>query len=252
MEETIDIEKPIHKIYKANAIHVGTFLGGPLVAGYLIAENYKAVGEYSKYKKTWIITILLTIVIFTLLYLIPDNSRIPNYIFPVIYSSIAFSLVKTFQGELIEAHQNAGGLFYSWWRIIGVSVIGLITIVLAIVALVYVTETDSTEVSKTYGTMKHEIVYNNNNITEYEVDLIASKLIKANFFDESVTKYIYAEKIKNSYAIYVSIMPSSNKDPKVEEIYSQLQQEIQTDFPNNPFIINLVNESIEHVVKRIE
>jgi hypothetical protein len=252
MEETIDIEKPIYKIYKAKAIHLGTFFGGPLVAGYLIAENFKAVGDYSKYKKTWIITILFTIVLFTLILLIPDNSRIPNYIFPIIYSSIAFSLVKSFQGEIIETHQNNGGLFYSWWRIIGVAVIGLITLIVALLAIFYVTESDSSEFSKTYGTMKHEITYDNNNITEYEVDLIASKLIKANFFDETDTKYIYAEKTRNTYAIYISIMPSYNKNPEIIELYSQLQKDIQTGFPNNPFIINLVNESIEKVVKRIE
>ncbi len=40
MEQILDIEKPKPKIYNYRAIGVGTFLGGPLVAGYFIAENF--------------------------------------------------------------------------------------------------------------------------------------------------------------------------------------------------------------------
>jgi len=42
MEQKINIQTPTEKIYKDRAIGVGTFLGGPLAAGYLIAENLKS------------------------------------------------------------------------------------------------------------------------------------------------------------------------------------------------------------------
>jgi hypothetical protein len=45
MEEILDAEKPMQKIYNTKAIIIGTFLGGPLVAGYFIAENFKAFNE---------------------------------------------------------------------------------------------------------------------------------------------------------------------------------------------------------------
>lgn len=61
MEQTLEIQNGSKKIYKDKAIWVGTFLGGPLVAGYFIAENFKVFGEYGKAKKTWIYAILTTI-----------------------------------------------------------------------------------------------------------------------------------------------------------------------------------------------
>ena len=51
MEETLAIKIPTQKIYKNRAIEIATFLGGPLVAGYLIAENFKAFNEPDKSKK---------------------------------------------------------------------------------------------------------------------------------------------------------------------------------------------------------
>lgn len=44
MEQTLETNETV-KIYKDRAIWAGTFLGGPLVAGYLIAENFKVFNE---------------------------------------------------------------------------------------------------------------------------------------------------------------------------------------------------------------
>jgi hypothetical protein len=41
------------KLYKDKAIWIGTFIGGPLVAGYLIAENYKKLGQDKNASKSW-------------------------------------------------------------------------------------------------------------------------------------------------------------------------------------------------------
>ena len=63
MEQTIDFEKPKQKIYKERAIWVGSFIGGPLTAGYLIAENFKAFNKLEKARKTWIFTWIATALI---------------------------------------------------------------------------------------------------------------------------------------------------------------------------------------------
>jgi riboflavin synthase alpha subunit len=68
-EKSVFEEVPTEKIYTEKAIRVGTFLGGPLVAGYFMAENFKVFGDSEKAKKTWIITILATLSIFALIFL---------------------------------------------------------------------------------------------------------------------------------------------------------------------------------------
>lgn len=131
----MDIQKPTGKVYKNGAILVGTFLGGPLVAGYFIAENFKAFGEYGRVKKTWIYTIVATIIIFAGIVLIPDNSKIPNGIIPLIYTGIAFYLFKHFQRQNIEIHIDSGGELFGWWRTIGIGLIGFVITMLIIVFL---------------------------------------------------------------------------------------------------------------------
>ena len=64
MEEHIFPDTPTSKLYTENAIRVATFLGGPLIAGYLIADNYRQLGEERHIQTTWLITILATVAIF--------------------------------------------------------------------------------------------------------------------------------------------------------------------------------------------
>lgn len=143
MEQTIDIQKPTEKIYKDRAILVGTFFGGPLVAGYFIAENFKAFGEYDKVKKTWIYTIIATVIIFGGIVLIPENAKIPNGIIPLIYTGIATYLLKHFQGQNIETHINSGGELFGLWRAIGIGLIGLVVTLITIVAIALLAVTNS-------------------------------------------------------------------------------------------------------------
>jgi hypothetical protein len=125
-----DILSPINtkKVYNENAIRIGTFLGGPLVTGYLMAKNYKQLGENGKVKLTWILSILATIVVITIAFLLPTNTQ--TRIIPIIYSAASFYLVKNLQGKQIKSHLEQGGETYSAWRAVLVGVISLVIILL--------------------------------------------------------------------------------------------------------------------------
>ena len=125
------------KIYKIRAIQIAAFLGGPLIAGYLIAENYKALNETHKVKVTWLITAISTAVIFIIAISIPASSKFPSILLPLVYSWIAFYLAQQYQGAKIDGYIDAGGRWHSWWRIIGVSLIGLaVTFILAFLFII--------------------------------------------------------------------------------------------------------------------
>ncbi len=131
-------EVPVQKIYKIQAIRGGTFLGGPLVAGYFIAGNFKAFNEHEKAKKAWLFAILATVVIFGAVFLIPDSVNVPKYIIPLVYSWIAYYLVQKYQGSQIDAHLGAGGQAYNWWRVLAVGLIGTVVTLIPIVILVLI------------------------------------------------------------------------------------------------------------------
>ena len=139
MEENLLPVQPTFKLYKDRAIYVGTFLGGPLVAGYLAAENFKQLGQMDKVKTTWIIAICATILIFGGLFLIPNIEKVPNYIIPLIYTGIAHFLVQKFQGVAIKAHIANGGQIFSTWRAVWIGLVGLFVLIAIIFVVAYLT-----------------------------------------------------------------------------------------------------------------
>jgi uncharacterized membrane protein YkvI len=127
------------KLYKDRAVWTGTFIGGPLVAGYIAAENFKQLGQQQKVKSVWIIAITTTIVIFGGIFLIPDIEKIPRYIIPLIYTGIAQYLVQKYQGTAIKEHIEKGGQTYPIWRAVLIGLIGLTIIVAVIFVVVLLT-----------------------------------------------------------------------------------------------------------------
>jgi hypothetical protein len=253
MEQTTDVQIPTHKIYKDRAIWLGAFFGGPLAAGYIIAENFKAFNQPDKAKKTWIYTIIATIIIFGIIFLIPDSVKIPNHIIPLIHTGIAYYLMQHFQSANITAHINAGGLFYRWWRVVFIGLVGLVVIFISFFSILFLTgKLAVNETTKTYGFMKHEITFDNSNISENEVNKIADGFIKTTFFDEAVTKYVYVEKVNNSFEISLSCDKSVTSNAEALQFFDQLRTELQTLFPDNKIVFNLVVDNLDNIVKRLE
>lgn len=254
MEQILDIQTPTEKIYRDRAIWVGTFLGGPLAAGYLIAENFKAFNDTDKAKKTWIYAIISTIVVFSGVFLIPDNVKIPNHIIPLIYTAIAYYLVQHFQGHNISTHISSGGQLYSWWRTIAVGIIGLAITVIPIFGFTLLSDSieNASVTTNTYGVIKHEIAYDRSNISETEVNKIADGFTKATFFDEAVTKYVYAKKVNNKYELSLSVIDGIANDSQALQPFIDLRTDLQTLFPNNKIVFKLVVDNLDNVVKTIE
>jgi hypothetical protein len=255
MEQSEFNEIPSFKIYRDRAIWAGTFLGGPLVAGYLIAENFKLFNEYQKARITWFITIAVTIAVFGTIFIIPENIKLPNQIFPLIYTGVAYYCVQHYQGTKINEHIESGGEFFRGWRIFWIGLIGLIITAGTLISIGLFSDTVTninSEVSKKYGIMNHEITFDKNNIAENEIDKIAEGFVKTTFFDQAITKYVYVKKIETNYEISVSCNKSIESDPAMLDIFTKLKNDMQTFFPNNKITFNLVVGNLDNVVKRIE
>ena len=127
---------PTATIYTPTNVLLGSFLGGPLVAGYFISRNFSAFGESEKAWLTWIITIIAAAVIFCIAFSLSEtNSRA----IPAAYTVMAYTLARHYQGDSIDAHVNAGGAKHGWLNVIGISIAGLIlTLVLVAVIAVLV------------------------------------------------------------------------------------------------------------------
>jgi hypothetical protein len=142
MQEDLLVAPPEFKLYKDNAIWVGTFIGGPLVAGYLVAENFKQLGQPDKSRTSWIIAILSTLAILGALFLIPGIEKIPRYIIPLTYTLIARLLVQQYQGEAIKSHISQGGPTYSSWRAVWIGLVGGILLAAVLLGIILLLDKD--------------------------------------------------------------------------------------------------------------
>ena len=135
MEQETLLNQPIppEKVYLEKQLWLGSYLGGPLVAGYLLARNFKAFGESGKARNVWIVTVAGTVLLFAALMFAPYVDRVPGFLFPLVYTAIASIYFQMTQGKQIAARVAAGAPVYGWGRVVGVAVIGLIVTAAAVV-----------------------------------------------------------------------------------------------------------------------
>lgn len=229
------------------------FLGGPIVAGYFIAENYKLFGRPEKAKRAWIISTLATVVIFGGLFFMPNADKLPRYIVPIIFAGITYWMVQYYQGNDIKAHIQAGGGAYSRWRAALVGLIGAVVTVVVFLGVVYAAGTDAIPdaTTKTYGTIKNEITYDKA-IPEAEIDKLAEALTQVTFFDETVAKTVYVKKTGNEYQISISCNASIKGSSEGLKYFTQLQADLQKLYPKNKIIVYLVVGSLDNIIQKIE
>lgn len=243
------------KIYKKNAITVGTFLGGPLVAGYLFSENFKSFDEIEKVKPTWYISITTLLITVLIIALIPEDIKIPNQLFPLIHLGIVYGLFATYQEERVKEHIAANGPVYSWWRVIGISLIGLcITIGIAFSGIfIFEADTLLNNTVKTYGTtVQHEIEYNQKNITEAEIDNIAAGFTESAYFGTTIPKYIYVEKEGEKYIIFLPITSQVDVNQEVIQFFEELKTQMDDFLPNHKVEFRIVVDFLDNVVHEIK
>ena len=256
MEQIIENEVSVRNIFTEKALHFGTFLGGPLTSGYLFAKNFKSLGEPEKAKKALIYGLMGTILLFTIVFLIPAEiiSKIPSVIIPILYTSIANYIFQRSQRTKTAEYINNGGKAFSLWRVFGISLVGAAITIIPFFGIRYLSDkaNAANEISTIHGNLQHQLNYNKNNISAPEVQQIAEGLKRIAFFDEESTKYTYVKKVDNAY----EIMISCNEDIK-QTSYSftplvSWRNELQDLFPKNKIIFVLVVDDLDNVIKRLE
>jgi predicted neutral ceramidase superfamily lipid hydrolase len=127
MEQTLLDPGLTNKIYSVRSIRIATFIGGPLVAAYLMAANFKQFGEEHKVTRTWLWSILIFIALIIISFFLPDS--IPNIVYNLVYLLIASFFVQKYQAEKIDSHINSGGLTYKTYRAVLIAIVSMIIMV---------------------------------------------------------------------------------------------------------------------------
>ncbi|QHI38576.1 hypothetical protein IMCC3317_39700 [Kordia antarctica] len=146
--------------YSHKAIGIATFIGGPIAAGYLIRENYKALDETQKGNNALIISIVATIALFALIFSIPEHiiEKVPKMIIPTIYTGFTVFWVERNFGDIFKQHEEHKYNFFSRWRAAGIGILSLIVLGIGLFGAIYLS-TDF-EAENLYDTKIEQFVKN--------------------------------------------------------------------------------------------
>lgn len=133
MESSILDPTTGNRIYSVSSIRIASFIGGPLAGAYLIAANFKQLGEGNKVAKTWLWSIVIFTAVMTISFFLPDS--IPNIVYNLIFFLIVSFFVQKYQAEKIEAHVNSGGLTYKTYRAVLIAILSLLILVAFILGM---------------------------------------------------------------------------------------------------------------------
>jgi hypothetical protein len=125
-------------LYKTSGVGIATFFGSVLAGGFLMYLNFKRLGLEDKAKKCLLYSIIATIIVFGVIFLIPEDTNIPNAAFTIPQLIAMIQIAKYQQGALIDEHTSSGGAMYSNWKAFGISLVFLVGIMAIIFGLVFV------------------------------------------------------------------------------------------------------------------
>ena len=134
-----------YKIFSPKNAFWGTFLGGPLVLGYLMAHNYKAFGENHKIAASWAIVIVCALGVMFLPELIPILQKV-SFLTSLLISLGGQSAMAHLQKESTDAHLARGGKFQPWQVTLLIGIVGLVVTVLAAILVLLLVDPEKSPI----------------------------------------------------------------------------------------------------------
>ncbi|WP_153798975.1 hypothetical protein [Foetidibacter luteolus] len=100
--------RPSFKLFNNRSILAGTFIGGPLVAGYLFSTNYRRLGQRENSFKAWLYSVAFTIIMLCSIAIAPVIGGAGISI-PFLQTAIASYLYKRLLVRQVIVHARTGG-----------------------------------------------------------------------------------------------------------------------------------------------
>lgn len=135
--QILDQPKNIGKVYSLTQIYLATLFAGPLSGGYLIARNFKTLGEPHQ-SGTAIILAVASAIITVSVAMIPALENIPPVIFVAAYTFGLCRWAQAKQDDKIDEFMAGGGETHKTGRVVLISLIGLVLCIVLLAGVVLV------------------------------------------------------------------------------------------------------------------
>ena len=219
----------MQKYYTENQIYVATFLGGPVPAGILIYQNLKKLGETRQAIAALLVTGLFTFLLFYGVMQIPAHvmERIPSLAWTTFYTVIVFFVYRRFLADRVNSEITEPGNRSSNWSVAGYSLLGLMINMVIIFAIGSTQPAYSGE-KITFGSLKHELYYDEELIDRSIVEDVAGVLTQTQFFNEKYQKAAKLELKNEQLVLLMNVQRKNWSDSDLLMELTNLKKELQT------------------------
>jgi hypothetical protein len=239
------------RIYTERKMLVGVAIGGPLAGGYYFWRTLNAFGK----PRGAIVAAVGAIVVLAITVgsiFIPGLDRLPNFFFYALQFGLVIGVTRSYLLTEMTEHIAEGKADYGWGNTILVAIISMVITLGPLIALIYTSPASfDRTTTRSYGRLKHEIVFDPSNLTELEVGHMASALTSAGFFDEEMQKTVDVAKSNDRFIITLYCTEGA-RSPEFMELCKKLRSDVQQSFPANPIVIDLVIDTPENRIARLE
>ena len=237
-------------IYTERKTVVGVLIGGPIAGAYYFWQTFMTVGmSRAALISPFAAAILLAITLGSAF--VPAFDRLPNVLFWSLQIGLTYGLFRGYLAKPVEAHVSEGKREFSWGNTIAVAMISLVFTLAIMVAALYLAGAFNGPSVRYFGSLRHEIAYDKENLTDEEVDQMGRALIKTGYFDQEVQKTVDLTKDTSRYILNFYCNETA-RNPEFFELVKGLRQDIQFLFTSNPIVIDLVIGTPDNRIARIE
>lgn len=123
----------MRRLYSPKQIAAAAFLGSPMAGCHLLAANFRELGLPDAKMRTLLWGAVATVLLLVVAFLVPAN--FPNVALPAAYTWGMLEIAKQLQGSAYGSHVEAGGAKQSNWRVAGIGVAWLFSVLLVLVGV---------------------------------------------------------------------------------------------------------------------
>lgn len=124
-------------LYKISGIGIATFFGSLIAGGYLAAHNLKALGRPREARNVLITTVVATLGIIILSYLLPTHMNLPGLVTGIVQTMIMVQFSKKWFAYDLAAHIAHDGRMISNWKAFGIAMLFLMCMLAILVLAAY-------------------------------------------------------------------------------------------------------------------
>ncbi len=217
-------------VYDQKKILLCSYIGGPLVAAYMLAKNFAALGQDGrKWTALWI-GVVGTLVMLGGLMSLPEAvvDRIPSVLLPATYTGIAYVVFINLQREGVQAHVRQDGAVASGWRVALVTVLGFLAICvlalpLVLYAILFAPIMEGERI--TLGELEHEVFYEPP-VTQEQARRVGDAADRGLFVELGFQSYMKVERRRYGYVAMLPVDDGAWNDPEVVAFYEYLRPEL--------------------------